>query len=313
MFMILIDTNIYLEFYESPAARKLVPSLLEIKDHVLVTSTIVDEVRRNQLSICCSALVSQYDKLSLPNVSVSDQLLGAAPNELTDLRRDISDVKTRLTEIRTKIDSLIASTLSQVQQCSDPVSLALEPLFQSAVPPTDAERAQARQRKEVGNPPGKRDDPLGDQITWEQFLSRAKNADALWIVTKDGDYCTRQSDQLLINPVLSRDLDAHGYKGPAIRCFYSLADALSDLKQSGHQISVLPTTDILSEIKKEEGRLPNNTRFLWDTNVLAGLRDHFHCPMCGTTFAAGELFIEQTESGLAQRCRCGHCGAVWTL
>lgn len=64
--------------------------------------------------------------------------------------------------------------MKQISCSEDEVSKALIPIFDKAVAHSPKELQKARNRKEIGNPPGKKGDPLGDQLTWEQILTHFK-------------------------------------------------------------------------------------------------------------------------------------------
>jgi hypothetical protein len=59
--------------------------------------------------------------------------------------------------------------MEKISQSNDEVSTVLTPLF---VPHREEELQRAKQRKECGQPPGKKAGPIGDQLTWEQILAR---------------------------------------------------------------------------------------------------------------------------------------------
>jgi hypothetical protein len=62
--------------------------------------------------------------------------------------------------------------MEKISQSNDEVSTVLTPLFVKAVPHREEELQRAKQRKECGQPPGKKAGPIGDQLTWEQILAR---------------------------------------------------------------------------------------------------------------------------------------------
>lgn len=104
------------------------------------------------------------------------------------------------------LNEQLTSIVAKMVEGSDPVTRALQPLFAKAVGPSPQELARARDRKERGNPPGKHGQPLGDQLTWEQFLSHAQGAERIVVVSKDGDYAAGWSEGPFLNPLLAADL-----------------------------------------------------------------------------------------------------------
>ena len=74
--MIFIDANIYLEFYNSnrPEFKKLLKSLVELKDEILVTSKVVDEVYRNKLSVFGTSVSNTLANVSYKAVTLPSHL-----------------------------------------------------------------------------------------------------------------------------------------------------------------------------------------------------------------------------------------------
>jgi len=135
---------------------------------------------------------------------------------------------------------------------ADDVSQRLENLFDNPILATNDEMCRARNRKEKGNPPGKKGDPLGDQITWEQLLTYCKASKRLWIITSDKDFCIRHGDKTLLNPLLNRDLIRACGAELENHCFSDLLEGIQDFgKNAGVKADQLPTEEEAKEIKEE--------------------------------------------------------------
>jgi len=80
-------------------------------------------------------------------------------------------IKRSLDAVKVEIADHNLDLLSQVAKSKDELSVALGPVFANAIEASQEEINKARLRKERGNPPGKKNDPLGDKITWEQILN----------------------------------------------------------------------------------------------------------------------------------------------
>lgn len=133
----------------------------------------------------------------------SDDTAKKISKKLTGARESVTSA------IKEANDGLIeaaAHILERISRSQDEVSKALTPLFDGAISHTEAELMKARGRKEVGNPPGKRSDPIGDQLSWEQLLNRVKDKSKLWIISSDSDYVTSVGDQALLNAFLYDEL-----------------------------------------------------------------------------------------------------------
>jgi hypothetical protein len=91
---------------------------------------------------------------------------------MNEISTRIAQISTMLDEVNSEEKALALEMLKQVSQSKDPVSVALAPIFAKAVPHSNDEMQLARERKERGNPPGKESDILGDQLNWQQILTR---------------------------------------------------------------------------------------------------------------------------------------------
>jgi hypothetical protein len=81
---IFIDANVYLDFYRIPSGKKLLTSLLEQRDHIFVTTQLVNEVTRNKLKVAANSLDTQFAKIQLPGLP--DQLFDVLEGAAADLR-----------------------------------------------------------------------------------------------------------------------------------------------------------------------------------------------------------------------------------
>jgi PIN domain-containing protein len=253
--VVFVDANQYLDLYRTVSGKKLLPALEEQRDFIFVTEQVVDEVYRNKVSAAACQLKNA--KLELNSVAVPDDLLGVARAcaQICCLwwsRRSAEMSKRQRKKFRKPAHDL----LEQVSQSKDEVSKALAGVFSRAVAPTDGELQRARARKERGNPPGKRSDPLGDQLTWEQILSQCKDK-LLWIITRDSDYGTKHEGEVFLNAVLYEDL-ARLYKSePAVYCFDNIGQGLKHFADTtGAKAEKLPTPEETEQIKKEQESLP---------------------------------------------------------
>ena len=246
---ILIDANIYLGFWKLREGRlqsELLPALLELHDEILVSKQIVDEVARNRLSVFLTE--AQLERLveppALPNHLLGDEAARtwneqhkAAMKQLKDLKKDW--------------DKVLRKLAKAIAEGSDPVSHELASLFKAAVPPTDEQLRRARDRRERGNPPGKKTDPLGDQLSWEQFLDSSKAQRHVWIISRDSDYFNRiDKETFELNPLMRRDLIERN-KDLQIHVFDNLASAIVAIKKAGIVVEKSPSSNRLTELEKE--------------------------------------------------------------
>jgi len=221
--VLFIDSNQYLNLYRLAAGKKLLAAVEEQKPHVFVSAQIADEVRQNKLGVAESFFQKKrFAEFPGIGAAIPDLLLGITDAELADFQKQLKDTARATNKIVEKLNGLVTQTLDRISRSEDVISRRLDVLFDGAAPATDDELKRARQRKELGNPPGKPGDPLGDQITWEQLLTHVNGRKRLWIITDDGDYGVKQNDSLLLNPLLRKEIEVACGRGVAVHCFSSL-------------------------------------------------------------------------------------------
>src|SRR5713226_9825700 len=177
------------------SGEKLLAPLQEQQDHILVTAQVVDEVHRQKVKVTAISLTDRVKKLELNSIAVPDHLLSTVDDRVVPMREQFQKIREKVKETKEEFKKLTHDLLEQVSQSKDEVSKVLAGVFSQAVAPNEGELQRARTRKERGNPPGKKSDPLGDQLSWEQILSRCQDKPRLWIITKDSDYATKHEGE----------------------------------------------------------------------------------------------------------------------
>jgi hypothetical protein len=161
-----LDANQYLLLFGITGGAKLLKLLEAQSAHLFVPRQVVDEVMRNKLGKASQFFINILGDQK--KVAVPDHLLGIDPGELEKLRQAFDNANTARTDIRGYADDV----LQRIGRSEDSVSRLLSRLFANSVVHTPEEVERARRRREHGNPPGKPDGPLGDQLIWEHLLSR---------------------------------------------------------------------------------------------------------------------------------------------
>jgi hypothetical protein len=155
--------------------------------------------------------------------------------------------------------------LEQISRSEDDVSQRLVAIFEGAISATPEEMQRARERRERGNPPGKANDTLGDQIAWEQLLTHCKKAGIkrVWIASNDGDYFTKlDKRRVLLNPFLRRELMGACGDGMEAWCFDNAMTAVKNFVTStGLKSEKLPNEEETKKIE-EQLRAPPPTNWL---------------------------------------------------
>src|SRR6266699_1020917 len=106
--VLFIDANPYLLLYGMVAGKKLLDSLEEQKEYIILPKQVADEVDRNKLEAAARFFAGQFEKLSLSQIGVPDHLFGVSDektslirSELQGLRRETSKAKDELTNLAT--------------------------------------------------------------------------------------------------------------------------------------------------------------------------------------------------------------------
>jgi hypothetical protein len=176
--------------------------------------------------------------------------------------------------------------MEKIGRSNDEVSEVLKLLFAKAVPHQEEELQRAKQRKERGQPPGKNADPIGDQLTWEQILSRFAGKTKLWIITRDGDYGTIYEGRGFLNQLLYEELRNVSPEAEA----FLFGDVASGVKHfadiTGVKADKLPSPEEIEEIRKEEKTLP-----------LSWLTGHIDDPAIRAALALEEKFALAVQTG----------------
>jgi hypothetical protein len=223
--MLFIDANRYLDLYRMNSGKTLLATLEEQQKYIFVTMRIVNEVERNKVKVAADFLARR--QLKLDSIAVPDHLL---PAEL----------------------------LEQISRSEDEVSKRLAVIFSRAVPHNTEEFLRASNRKRIGSPPGKKSDALGDQISWEQILTKCKEErPKLWIITNDSDYATEHDGRMFLNAVLYKELYEVYGSAPEVFCFNSIDEGIRHFAATVKiKAEKLPTLEESKQIKKEQESLP---------------------------------------------------------
>ncbi len=254
--LLFIDANKYLDLYQTATGRKLLAPLGEQAAYVFVTQQVVDEVLRNKIKVVSGFLNEKFKELKPQTFAVPDHLFGTSAEQSKDIREDMADIGQKINTVNEKVDTLAMGIMAKISQSQDDVSKALAPIFAKAVAHSPEELQRARERKELGNPPGKPTNPIGDQLTWEQILSQFKGKKKLWIISRDGDYGTFHGKKGFLNQFLYEELRKLNPDAEAF-LFEDIVAGIKDFADKmGVKADKLPTPEETKEIREEEGTLP---------------------------------------------------------
>ncbi len=250
--MLFIDANQYLLLYETVTGRKLLAPLREQRENIFVTAQIVTEVHRRKLELAARFLQGQLQALCLRTIGLPDHLFGIDEKALGALRKRMADLSDDVAKLKVELEHLATETLRRISRSEDEVSVELGEIFRRAVFPSPEELERGQLRRELGNPPGKKGDPLGDQLSWEQFLTHAVGRPKLWIISNDSDYLTTFGQASFLNPFLVNDLRSFCGIVPDVYCFNNLMKGLEHfIRETGAPRGSLPTGAEAAQIEAD--------------------------------------------------------------
>ena len=265
---------------------------------------IVEEVQRNKLRVAADFMTRQLEKLEVRNFDIPDHLFDISGGTAANLREKLDDIKQKIKLVNSDLLNAAVETIQHVSCSEDEVSKTLAPLFSKAVTHTPEEIQRARERKERGNPPGKKSDPLGDQLTWEQLLNHCKGKLKSWIISKDSDYCIKRYDKMFMNSFLYEELVRLNQLRPEVFCFDRIDEGIRDFVMvTGVKAEKLPTPEESKEIKEELDALPplgwlSRGMDMYDANYTAVLSHAMHHQKNFAAIAAAAMSNQGWHSGM---------------
>lgn len=303
MNLLFIDANIYLGLYNTnkPEFKKLLSSLIELKNNIFISKQIVDEVNRNKLNIFRHSIDNYIKQSIILPTSLPEHLDDEASKSFSEWNKNRRSLESLIKESNKELHAILDVVLTGVSNSSDNISKKLNEVFSLAIYPTNDDLEKARYRREMGNPPGKIDDPLGDQLSWEILLSKLNAVSTLWIVSTDRDYFAEHKDSLYLNPVLTEDINTVN-SNVEIKLFNKLSEALREYNKQA-QIQSLPNTEELDKISESESA-SLKTEY-------SDFRIPSICPNCETKDCFNDgSFLRSQYGGLTLQYRCKKCSFV---
>lgn len=283
--LIFFDANVYLSAYREGYKDYLtfLNEAEEIIPYILITKQIVREVNRNRLSTYLQYFRGLQNKPSvLPGALVHYQKtrdeIDKSESKYKCLKAKITDAEKELNEF---IDEIHKENIATISKGNDYVWLSLQPFFCNAVTETRDQLLRARKRKEIGDPPGKTKDSLGDQINWEQLLDKARHGGGpIMIVTNDHDYYHNIGGILHLEP--------------------SLYDELRDVSDDREVLVFEKAPDCIKHIKEKQllkdKKLPTEELIAAANNEIEFERSSIKSKLIGLPWSGGVLISTLEES-----------------
>jgi len=258
--LLFIDTNKYLDLYRIGKGKELLKPLKEQADYIFVTKQVVNEVQRNKVVVAADFLKREFQELQLKTFNLPDHLSDTYTSQREDILQEMRKITQDIKKVNSKVDAWELSIIKQISCSEDEVSKALSSIFANPVAHTTQELQRARERKELGNPPGKGADSIGDQLNWEQILTNFQGKKRLWIISRDSDYGITHDDQGFLNCFLYEEL-CEIVSTPEVYLFKDLVTGIKDfVNKTGAKAEQGLSPEVAEEIEREEKLLPPLTR-----------------------------------------------------
>jgi len=255
MNLLFIDANIYLRFYDSsqPEYKRLLKTLVEVKGNVFITEQLVNEVNRNKLSVFEASCSEPITDDSPKRNHLPEHFDVGGRNVIESWNKKRDDLNITAQDLKRQQNRINHDLLSSISNSTDSVSKELAAIFSMSQPHSANQLERAINRRQIGNPPGKPLDPLGDQLSWEQLLDNISKDTNIWIVSNDSDYFSSYKNSCYLNPVLMMDIQHRTKTDVIVKCFNRLADGLKDFNDNlPLKLATLPEAEELQQISKLE-------------------------------------------------------------
>ena len=304
-----IDTNIYLRFFDSNSTefKQLLRALNEIQDAIFMTQQIVDEVRRNKLDVFIKSVETYVKQFGMTKIYLPEHLETETDEAIKNWNKKTKKLEEDAKNLDKDLKKIMTKLMQDISENKDELSIMLNRIFTNPKQPKDEQLKKARLRKDLGNPPGKKLDPIGDQISWEQLLDQAAKIDELWIISNDSDYMVEFNKTCYLNSFLRAELEAENSE-LKIHAYNTLSEGLRSYTKE-NKISTLPSSDILLKITREE-KLSNQLierkiHLDYDINLRTRSQPNLYCDFCGGTMTKGVTYL--TKDGKINSYSCRNC------
>jgi hypothetical protein len=250
---VLIDTNIYLNFYrlKNDQSLKLIDVLIKLvrtkKIEIVTTHQIKDEFYRDKI-----AVFKEY-------LSTLDKTLGKGLRipKFIELNKKSKDIITLYKKTHKALDAFKKEYQNRVLNPNSQVNKKIALLFKLCeIAEDDNEVIQpAYYRTIKGNPPRKGNRSFGDAIIWETILKYYSDKD-LVLISGDGDFETDFNNGEINDFLLD---EFHQIKGKNVKLYKTLSEFINKItkKQTIAKTTVTEEREIntLSNIHLDSGML----------------------------------------------------------
>lgn len=158
MNILYIDANIFLGFYHSnrPEFKKLLNSIIELKERIFFTEQFKNEIDRNKLNVFKQSIDNYIKQVLVTNTILPEHLDKDSSSKLTSWNDSRKRIEKQIQNSNNELIQILNETLKNVSSSEDNVSKTLSTIYRTSKKPTIDDLNKARFRKEIGNPPGKK-------------------------------------------------------------------------------------------------------------------------------------------------------------
>ena len=277
--LLFIDTNKYLDLYRLPSkeSKKLLVALREQAEYIFITQQVVSEVQRNQIEEAAQFLQDICKERNIPGFGLPTHLSTTYTAQQQGIHQQKENIKKKIDEMNIEVVAWGLNIMKEISRSEDEVSKALSPIFANAVFHSRKELQKARERKELGNPPGKSNSKsIGDQLNWQQILTHFQGKKRLWIISKDRDYGITYAGKGFLNCFLYNELCTVAEK-PEVYLFEDLVNGIQDfVNQTEVKVEQPLTSEEVEEIERAERSLPPLTTSTTTGSILRDMEQYFN-------------------------------------
>lgn len=190
-----VDANIYLDFYhfsndDLEELKKLVDLVNDGKITLILTTQVIDEVRRNRDNKVADA----YGKFKNSKITLNLPQICKGYAEFPKILQALGILQ----NLQAKLDSKLIGDINKRTLKADKI---INQLFDAAnVIDSSKHLDKARIRFDLGNPPGKQRS-YGDAVTWTALISELEDKNDIFFISDDIDYKS-PLNELKFNPFL---------------------------------------------------------------------------------------------------------------
>src|SRR5438067_10979896 len=117
--LLFIDTNQYLYFYKVIKGKKLLEFLREQREHIFVTTQIVEEVQRNKLRTAKIFLDEHFKMLDVNKFNVPDHLFDVSEKTAGELHKILDPIVPQINQIKELLKNATFETLDRISSSED--------------------------------------------------------------------------------------------------------------------------------------------------------------------------------------------------